>query len=173
MLPQSQSNSQFPTPSQDKLDVSAFRAAGKKLKAEERERMQKKIDHAIVRLICVRNPIPHIIDSPEWKEMMTLLDPNYHPTSSDSFVEKYISQEAVYVRERQLERLKEEENLTLTFDGTTIRKPKSFYTAHATTTVRDSYLLDAHEGTGECHDKNWIMDKLLRSALALFRLRAL
>lgn len=56
-------------------------------------------------------------------------------------------------------------NLTLTFDGTTIRKQESFYTAHATTPAQDTYFLDGHQGTGKHHNAEWIMDKLLKVCL--------
>jgi hypothetical protein len=93
---------------------------------------------------------------------MQKLNGQYKPSSSDMFHDKYIPQEAALVRNTQLKILKKEENLTLTFDGTTIRKQESFYTAHATTPARDTYFLDGHQGTGERHDKVWIMDKLLQ-----------
>jgi hypothetical protein len=135
--------------------------AGKKQKAEAQKAYQAKVDHIIMRLICVRGLVPHILDSPEWKELMRTLNGQYHPTSSDLFEQKFIPQEAVYVREKQIELLKKEHNLTLTFDGTTTRKPQSFYTAHATTPSRKVHFLDGYEGTDKHHTKGWIKDKLL------------
>lgn len=115
-----------------------------------------------MRLICVRGLVPNVIDSPEWKELMHKLNGQYKPSSSDMFRDNYIPKEASLVRRKQLDILKREENLTLTFDGTTIRKQESFYTAHATTPSRDTYFFDGHQGTGEHHNKAWIMDKLLQ-----------
>jgi hypothetical protein len=40
--------------------------------------------------------------------------------------------EAIFVREKQIEILRGIDNLTLTFDGNTTRKPHSIYTVHAT-----------------------------------------
>ncbi|KAJ8475312.1 hypothetical protein ONZ45_g15654 [Pleurotus djamor] len=48
-----------------------------------------------------------------------------------------------------------------TFDGTSTKKQSAFYTAHATTPDRVSYLLDGLYGSRERHTSDWIKDKLL------------
>jgi hypothetical protein len=137
-------------------------ASGQKVKEERNKRFNVEVNHALVQLICVCGLIPNILDSPQWENFVTTLGGGrYKHTGSDEFRNKFIPQEAVYVRDLQLKLLKSEENLTLTFDGTTIRKPQSFYTAHATTSSRQSYFLDGHEGSSERHDTVWIMDKLM------------
>jgi len=115
-----------------------------------------------MRLICVCGLVPNIVDSPEWKELMQKLNGTYRPSSSDLFRDTFIPQEAVFVQSKQIKLLKAEEDLTLTFDGTTIRINDSFYTAHATTPSRQSFLLDGHEGSGESHDRKWITDNLIK-----------
>ena len=99
-----------------------------------------------MQLLCVHGLILNVLDSPEWKELMNKLNGIYKPSSSDLFHDSFIPQEAVFVRSKQIELLRAEENLTLTFDGTTIRSNDSFYTAHATTPSRQSFFLDGHEG---------------------------
>ena len=115
-----------------------------------------------MRLICARGLVPHTIDSPEWKEFTGLLNPSYHPTSGDTFADKHIPREAVFVREKQIKLLSAEENLTLTFDGNTTRKPQSIYTVHATTPARVTYFLDGHQGSNERHTQEWVTNKLLK-----------
>lgn len=148
--------------SQTTLDVDWLRQVGKKNKDEQLNLYKAKVDHVIMRLICVRGLLPSIIDSPEWRELMGLLNNTYHPTSADTFADKHIPQEAVYVREKQIERLRSINNLTLTFDGNTTQKPQSIYTVHATTPSHESYFLDAHEGSDERHTTEWVKDKLLK-----------
>ena len=148
--------------SQTILDVDQLREVGKKKKEEQRRLYKDRVDHVIMRLICVRGLVPSVIDSPEWRELMGLLNNMYHPTSADVFADKHIPREAVYVREKQIERLRTINNLTLTFDGNTTRKPQSIYTVHATTPSRESYFLDAHEGSDERHTTEWVKDKLLK-----------
>ena len=113
-------------------------------------------------LICVCGLVPNVLDSPEWKELMNKLNGMYKPSSSDAFCDTFIPQEAVFVQSKQIELLKAEEDLTLTFDGTSIRSNESFYTAHATTPSRRSFFLDGHEGNGELHDRKWITDNLMK-----------
>jgi len=144
------------------LDIGQLREVGKKVKDEQRQLYQAKVDHNIMRLICVRGLVPNVIDSPEWKELMCLLNGTYHPTSATTFADKHIPREAVHVREKQIEALRKANNLTLTFDGNTTRKPESLYTAHATTPSRETYFLGGHEGSDEHHTKEWVKDKLLK-----------
>ena len=144
------------------LDVTQIREAGRKRKEDEQKSFQAKVDHIIMRLICVRGMVPTVVGSDEWKELMHVLNPRYRPSSVDMFVEKYIPQEAAFVRQKQVEKLQEENNLTLTFDGTSIRKPQSFYTVHATTPSHKSYLLDGHEGSDEHHTTQWIKEQLMK-----------
>jgi hypothetical protein len=149
-------------PSQGTLDILKYRAAGEQSKASTKEVFKKRIDHIIMRLICVRGLVPNVLDSPEWKELVTTLNGSYSPTSASTFQDKYIPQEAAHIRKRQLECLRKEQNITITFDGTTTRKPHSFYTAHATTSHRESFFLDGYEGSDERHNADWIKDRLFR-----------
>lgn len=151
-----------PITRQGTLNLGPLRVAGKKANAEETKKYQNSVDHIIMRLICVRGLVPNVLDSPEWKELMNKLNGTYKPSSSDAFRDRFIPQEAVFVQNKQIELLKAEEDLTLTFDGTTIRSNESFYTAHATTPSRQSFFLDGHEGSGESHNRKWITDNLMK-----------
>ena len=127
-----------------------------------RKVLQTKLDHCIMKLICVAGLIPRMMDSAEWKEFMSIACPKYKITSSDLFEEKLILAEAAFVRKQVLEILKNERNLTLTFDGNSTRKPQSVYTVHVTTKDRNSYFLDAYEGSDEHHTASWVTDKILK-----------
>lgn len=127
-----------------------------------RKQLQTKLDHSIMKLICVAGLVPHILDSPEWKEFMAIANPKYHPTPSDKFEDVIIPNEAAFVRKQVTEILQKEENLTLTFDGNSTRKPQSVYTVHVTTKNRDSYFVDGYEGSDEHHTAAWIKDKVLK-----------
>jgi len=153
---------------QTSLDMVPIRDQGKKIKEDAHQLFQAKVDHIIMRLICVRGLIPNLIDSTEWKELMHVLNGNYKPTSGDTFADKHIPREANYVREKQIEILRRIDNLTLTFDGNTTRKPHAIYTAHATTPSRASYFLDGHEGSDEHHNTQWVKGKLLKVCNKLY-----
>ena len=127
-----------------------------------RKELQARLDHFIVKLICVTGLVPHILDSAEWKEFMSITNPKYKTTSSDLFEEKLIPNEAAFIRKQVLEILKKERNLTLTFDGNSTRKSQSMYMVHVTTKDRNSYFLDAYEGSDEHHTASWVKDKILK-----------
>lgn len=148
---------------QSKLDLTPFRQATKRKHDTERQDMQKKVDHAILKLICVQGLVPNILDQPEWKEFMNILNPDYHATSSTMFTDDYIPKEAAFVRAEKLTKLKAQENLTLTFDGTNTRKPHSIYTVHATTPSCDTFFLDGYEDSAARHNTKWVKDKILKA----------
>jgi hypothetical protein len=127
-----------------------------------RKQLQAKLDHCIMKLICVAGLVPRILDSSEWKEFMATANPKYHPTPSDKFEEEIIPNEAAFVQKQVMEILQKEENLTLTFDGNSTRKPQSVYTVHVTTKDRDSYFVDGYEGSDEHHTAVWVKDKVLK-----------
>lgn len=62
-----------------------------------RKQLQAKLDHHIMKLICVAGLVPRILDSSEWKEFMATANPKYHPTPSDKFEEEIIPNEAAFV----------------------------------------------------------------------------
>ena len=63
----------FKKSKQRTLDLCPLRETGQKSK-EEQLHSQNKVDHVIMRLRCVRGPVPNVIDSDEWKELMDLLN---------------------------------------------------------------------------------------------------
>ncbi|RXW19648.1 hypothetical protein EST38_g6203 [Candolleomyces aberdarensis] len=146
----------------NKLPVEAFKAAGRKRFAEEKRIQQLSIDKDVMLFLCVHGITPSVVDSPFWKKIMRRI-PGYNPTPATTFKDSYIPQEANWVRDQQLQLLKGTRNLTLTFDGTTIRKPHSFYTTHATTPQREVFFLGGHGDrvTPERHTATWISDRLM------------
>ncbi|KAG2339705.1 hypothetical protein BDR05DRAFT_951027 [Suillus weaverae] len=116
---------------------------------------QTKADHIIMCLICVCGFVPTIIDSDKWKELMVHLNPHYHATSCNTFTGNYVPKEAIFVCQQQLKELKKQTNLTLTFDGTSTRKPQSLYTVHTTTPDQTTHFLDGHEDSTASHTAAW------------------
>lgn len=139
--------------------------AGKKNLAKKRSEtladLQRRVDHCIMRLICVRGLVPNIIDSSEWKELLTTLNPEIHTTSSSTFVDKHIPKEAVLVRSLQEDRIKNSAYATISFDGTNTRLD-SIYFMHATTDARESYFIDAYIGSDARHISTWISSRVLK-----------
>ncbi|KAF9521628.1 hypothetical protein CPB83DRAFT_900472 [Crepidotus variabilis] len=122
-----------------KLRLEPLKVAGAKKKEEQRKVLNQKVNHIIMRLICVRGLVPNVIDCPEWEELVQTLNPSYKWTKSDSFCEEIIPLEAAFVRQEQIHLLQQELNLTLT------------------------YFLDGHEGKNESHNAEWIKTKMLKT----------
>lgn len=104
-----------------------------------------------MKLICVRNVVPTVIDSKEWKDVWSEGNPKYRPTSSSTFINSHIPSEAAQVRILQVQHLKKLCNLTLTFDGNTTHLPQSVYTMHVTTPDCRVYFMDGNEASKERH----------------------
>lgn len=151
-------------PSQPSV-LESVREAGKQKAAKKRsetlDKLQQDIDHLIMRLVCVRGLVPHIIDTPEWKELLTKLNPDIHTTSSSMFVDNIIPKEAVFVRTEQEKRIKQSPYSTISFDGTNTRLD-SIYLLHATTATRESFFVDAYIGSDARHISAWISSRVLQ-----------
>ncbi|TRM58371.1 ribonuclease H-like domain-containing protein [Schizophyllum amplum] len=124
-----------------------------------RARLQAAVNHAILILFCVCGIPLRVLDTPEWKTLMGILNANYLPPSSNTFAEKLIPQEAMFVRQEQQKILAKSNNLTISFDGGSTRKD-SIYFVHATTPEREHFFIDGHVGTDEKHTAEWVADTL-------------
>ena len=94
--------------------------------------------------------------------MLRVANPKYDPISRTLLEGTYIPQTAELVRQRQLALLRNEINLTITFDGGSNRRHQSFYTVHVTTADRRTYLIEAYAGSGVSHTAEWIKGLLFR-----------
>lgn len=132
-------------------------------KVAAKEQLQNDVDHIVMRLICVRGMVPNILNSPEWAELMTRLNPDYKPSSSSKFADNFVPKEASFVRQEQLKKLQQQENMTMSFDGGSTRNA-SLYLAHATTAAdpRHSYFVEGHVGTDEHHTVDWVTDHIMK-----------
>jgi len=61
----------------------------------------------------------------------------------------------------QIEYLKAQWHISISFDGGTLRSGKSLYMIHATTVTRDMMLLEGQDGTCESHTGIWIEELVL------------
>jgi hypothetical protein len=70
-----QTRKPVPVPSKLKLN---FMATGSKT-------MQEKVNHCIMKLICINGLVPNILDSDNWAELMNVLNHCYKVTHADDF----------------------------------------------------------------------------------------
>ncbi|KAE9396991.1 hypothetical protein BT96DRAFT_996174 [Gymnopus androsaceus JB14] len=125
--------------------------------------LQEKLDHCIMKLICVCGLVPNILDSDEWQEFMTVANPKYKVTSSSTFRNKHIPREAALVHQQTVKILRNHHNLTFTFDGNNTRGHESVYTGHFTTPDRQTFLFCSYEDTTASHDHVWVKDHIFRA----------
>ena len=135
-----------------------------------REQLNRKINFIIVKLICVNGLVPRILDSDE--ELMNALNPKYKVTGSDKFEHQYIPNEAQHVQKKVLGILRGLKNLTLSFDGNTIRKQQSVYTMHVSKRAgegeTDSYFVKGIQHSDLHHDADWVADRISEVFFSLF-----
>ncbi|KAI0327039.1 hypothetical protein GY45DRAFT_1257848 [Cubamyces sp. BRFM 1775] len=134
---------------------------GEVVVAAGRAELRTKLYFRIMKLICVRGLVPTILDTDEWKEFLQDANPRYQPTSTTTFVDKHIPSEAAQVRLLQIEVLKQLDNLTLTYDGGSTRKPQSMYTVHITTPDRRVFFIEGDEASRERHTAEHIKKLIL------------
>ncbi|KAJ3870616.1 hypothetical protein F5051DRAFT_434495, partial [Lentinula edodes] len=90
--------------------------------------LQTRLDHCIMKLICVCGLVPNILDSDEWQEFMSIASPKYKVTLLSTFRDKHIPREAAHVHQETVKILRNHHNLTFTFDGNNTRGHESVYT---------------------------------------------
>lgn len=128
--------------------------------AQGRQEVQDGIDFRILKLVCCRGVVPNVIDSQEFRDLISFCvrnGPNrsYSHISQDR-LKTAISDEAASIRKRIGDLLRNEHNLTLSFDGYSTRMAQSIYTAHVTTSNRDTYFWNGYDASAESHDGHWV-----------------
>jgi len=113
---------------------------------------------------------PTILNTEEWKDLISMLDSSIHVYSSSSFAEMYIPAEAARVTEEAIQKLSKLKNLTISYDGGTTKAVESIYTIHVTTPKsREAYLIEGSEKSGVSHTGPQIATEILKvSYITLF-----
>ncbi|TCD66295.1 hypothetical protein EIP91_001586 [Steccherinum ochraceum] len=145
-----------PSPHLPLAHFKAFEAKGK-------QDYKLKVDHAILKLISALGLPPYALDLAEWKEAWYEASRGaYTPVSRNKFTDFQVPAEVAHVKNVQIEYLKHKINLTISFDGGSIRQLKGFYSIHVTTPERESYFIEGVDGRGVSHTGKWISEQLLR-----------
>ena len=97
---------------------------------------------------------------------MAALSPYYHPPSSTTLTEKLIVNEAAKLTAAVGKLLSTCRNLTITFDGGKIRRPKSTYSVHITTATRHAFCMELDDASQLSHTANYILEVLERVSVS-------
>ena len=127
-----------------------------------RDERHKRLDFAVLLLICVAGLPTHIVSRPEWRRMLAVADPTYMPATQEKLETEQIVSKVENVMAKQLEYLRTQEDLTISCDGGTTKGREAFWTIHVSTPKRKVYLMEGHEATSESHTGVWIKNLVLK-----------
>lgn len=126
-----------------------------------KDERHKRLDFAILLLICAAGLPTYIVSRPEWRRMLMVADPTYTPAMREKLETEQIVSEAENVMAKQLEYLRTQENLTISCDGGTTKGREAFWTVHVSTPKRKVYLMEVREAISESHTGVWIKNLVL------------
>ncbi|KAF8238046.1 hypothetical protein L208DRAFT_1375358 [Tricholoma matsutake] len=127
-----------------------------------RAEWHKRLDFAILLLICAAGLPTYLVSRPEWQRVCMIADSTYTPATRERLETEQIVNEAENVAAKQREFLKMQENLTISCDGGTSKGREAFWTIHISTSPkRKVYLMECREATSESHTGVWIKNFVL------------
>ena len=136
-------------------------------KKEGKQIRHRKLDLAVVKLFCVAGLATDISDLNEWKDVLYIADPSYHPPTRARLEEELIIGEAEEIQEKQLAYLRTQENLTVSCDRGTTRNQDAFWTTHISSMERKVYMMEMREATDKSHTAMWIKRNVLEVCLTM------
>lgn len=127
---------------------------------EGRKVLKEKADHALMLFVTCTGIPPRVIDSKEFRDLCSTLNPSYNLPCASTLSEMLIPDEAAKILTAIHEFLRKERDLTITFDGGKIRRQKSFYSIHVITAARESFLLELDDASMLSHTAAYIIEQL-------------
>lgn len=116
--------------------------------------------HELIGYICCNGISTRAVDSPAFQKFINVLNPKYKPPHSSTLGSVLIPQEAARIKILNTEYLRTCRNLSISYDGGKIRRPRSVYTVHVTTSRRRSFLMEGDDGAGISHTAEYIVELL-------------
>lgn len=156
----SQSTAQFliPKPPPTVTDKYAFFGKG------GRRAHHGALDLAVLKFFCIARIPPYLVNLNAWKDIFALQTPSYSPASCTQLSEGHILAEQEHIKKRQIDFLKTQHRISISFDGGTIKSGDSMYTVHATTEDDHVMLLEGQDCTGISHTGEMIADLVERAS---------
>ena len=124
-------------------------------KALGKRQLAARLDLAVTNFFCANGVPINVADSPEWREIFAIANPKYTPASRTTIEDSHIPAEAAVIRLKQLNILKKESNLTITFDGGSTRSTQSNLTIHIITEDRRVFFVEGRNSTGFAHTSDY------------------
>lgn len=119
---------------------------------ETQPHKNSRANHALLKWLCDRMIPPSAVDSPRWRDLVSVLDPSTSTASGTTITDNFVTTEAAFVHQESVNQLSEGKHLTLSYDGGTTRKHESVYTVHVTDpSTRSAHLMEGNEASGVSH----------------------
>ncbi|KAJ7440040.1 hypothetical protein FB451DRAFT_1010341, partial [Mycena latifolia] len=129
-----------------------FRVAGGQDKKKARDLHVATTSLYVLELLCDASLAPKLVDNKKFRKLVDHLEPGNGIFVSTTFSANYIPAEAARVTALSYEKLKKYHNLTLGYDGGTVKKGQSIYTFHITTPdTREPHFVKGDVASGLSH----------------------
>ncbi|KAJ7023185.1 ribonuclease H-like domain-containing protein [Mycena alexandri] len=146
--------------SDNSLGAKVAKAAASSAKARDERHI--KTNHLVLELLCDASIAPKVVDNKRFRNLVNHLEGDNGIHVSTTFSANHIPAEAARVTIASYALLRTCHNLTIGFDGGTIRKGQSIYTVHITTPDdREPYFVKGDVASGVSHTGEHIRDVLL------------
>ena len=120
-----------------------------------KQAVKARADFALLLFLCCNCLPPRVVDSIQFKNLVKVLHPWYKAPHSSTIADNLVPTEANRVRVLQIAYLKTCRDLTISFDGGKIRRPRSVYTVNVTTPDRRSFLVEGDDASHLSHTGNY------------------
>ena len=165
--PQHQSSRTFVTPVSQTIRVGDPVLAPESsfyeyIQGNGRQKLQTHANHAAMQFFIAAGIPPSALDHPEFAKLYALLNSSYKPLTRAKLTEILIPTEQAFIQTLQIEFLRTQQYITITFDGGTTSRQDGFYTIHACLADGKELLLEMVNGRGFSHTGEWIKGHLLR-----------
>jgi len=125
---------------------------------------QDKLNHAILRLVCMASLLLTILDYSEWTEIISIMNPSLHSVCSTTLSGAQIPLKASFILKCSYEKLRSSTNLTISYDGGTTQSLESIYSIHVVIpgSPCEAHLVKGNEASGVSHTGEHIKTVLLK-----------
>lgn len=128
-------------------------------KAGQKE-LHTRATHELIRFVCSNSISVQAVDSSAFQKFVDVLNSRYTPPHSTTLGGVLIPKEAARIKDKNIHYLSGRRNLSISYDGGKIRRPRSIYTVHVTTQERRAFLIEGDDGNGISHSAKYIIELL-------------
>ncbi|KAF8602552.1 hypothetical protein BDV93DRAFT_443764 [Ceratobasidium sp. AG-I] len=145
-------------------DASATQPSVCDLTAEAGQKaVQELFELKMVEFFVVAQIPPLLVRLSQFSDFIFSANQKLKLPSSTTFSEELISNQSSYVHTQSMDKLKKHQNLTISFNGGTTRRPQSVYTMRVTIPdTCEAHLVEGKEASGVSHSGDKLKEIVLR-----------